>query len=341
MKNLFFFIIFLSISSCGEEMVESSTCADFTLTNEYFDINENSICYNWFGSEEVDIKIKRKDGSGTVLERTLKKPFDNCISGIDTSSEFIVSIYKRCYRNYTFEPQLYRTIEIGPVYSKRLQNVNITSSLNRDFLKFDEIQSATKYNFKAKQINLNNFFFGDLSINNSFEINLPTGHNYEINIRPVYEVSYDYSIHGRATKINYNLESILSSELPTPANVSCLPIVCDTSNLGININPGNIVQKLKYFENEASTCEIYYYKIIYKNEPPIEFHLTTLKDKNGKLKIYFRDEYCGKLNSNMEFDGSGILSKKFGNDYIYLTFYKAYFDMTISKDVSIFRKRVK
>jgi hypothetical protein len=343
MKNLLLLVLFMLIISCGKEAPETLNCGEKTISNEGFEYNGNSICYNWYGPEEVDIKVKRKDGSGAMFEKTLRGGLDNCISGLDSSATYTVSIYKRCYRNLKFEPEILRAVDIDPSYLRRVRNLSITNSAKSDFINFDNVPNSQNYNVNIRSINTEYPNFYGWTSSSPAEIEMPSGNQYEIKIRPIYNPSEEYYILGPYSKIDFKSEAVLTSDLPTSATVACLPIACDTSNLGPDINPrNNIVQKLKYFEDENSTCEIYYYKIAYKNDPPVEFHLTTLKDNNGKYKIYFRDEYCGKLNSRMEIVGGGTLTKKLGqNEYIILTFYKTYFTMSISKDLTLYRKRVK
>ncbi|MFM2393893.1 MAG: hypothetical protein RLZZ546_1875 [Bacteroidota bacterium] len=341
-KQLFFLLIV--IMGCGkEENIDfaGSTCYGDLITFDFLLIKENSICYSWFGPTDLDLEIKQKDGKGEPINRIINVQ-DNCVSGLSPSTTYTVSIYYRCYKNNKFGRVLFKSADITLSEFTPIENLSISNPLNREpQLVFDKKPLADEYFVEVKsKSDIGRSSFWQKS--NNIELSLPVGNNYEVSISPVYKNLKNFEIIGMPLKSDfYSGDPLLTFDLPTPALVSCLPIVCDTSNLGPDIAVQNVVKTLKYFDNESSSCEIYYYKINYNNEKDIEMYLTVIRDNNGKIKIYFKDDYCGETNAALLFDGKGNLSYTFKNSsHVSFDFYKSYFTLSATQDVFVYRKRI-
>lgn len=336
MKLFLNFLILVFLLGCQKDT--SSSCDQLSISEVSFTAEKNQLRFSWEGHDYVSLEILDKN-TGIITEQFIEN--NNAIFqyAFDYDKKYELAVYIQCYKDGNYTKRLYKRYNLNPC-NEFVRDYKITQKENGEY-HFDINPKIENVDYSLRFTREDGYWIETIPS----DISLLPGFVYDVEIKTKCTENLGKEQFYADSIVRFKLDtgrSVLSNELST----SCRPMSCDTLNVPLLIpaEKNSELRYISYHDNlNVNDCQIHYHKIVSKSNTSksISFFMTSEKHSNGEFTVYYKDDFCGKVNIPMQPVGQSVLVKNFGaNEIVTINFYKSYYDIRVLSDFEVFRKRV-
>lgn len=267
---------------------------------------------------------------------------NTCVEDLDPTKTYTMAIFDKPDSKTNQGKVLLKEYDIEFCNFNELRNTKIINTSDGIFeLSFDKESGVKEY-----QISRRNLPYGapiiEVTSSNKFNFSAQPGYEMEVQIMPICKNKSDYFATAAPTKRTFNTgTTILSNEI-AQSSLLTKSIICNNDNFGeILMTRSASVQENNVNYSEAGSTEqsnVSFLKFVPNSKPDkaVGINITSIKDSNGKLKVYFRDAYCGHNPITFLPDGVNQIIKYFDvseNVFARITFNEDNYTVYTSKDL--------